>query len=67
MSKIISQIAKEVLEDYWPTETGVLPGDTPACGYDGGLCDNTKLYAGAGALVIILISIPLGYFLYVKE
>uniref|UniRef100_A0A183CVR8 guanylate cyclase n=1 Tax=Gongylonema pulchrum TaxID=637853 RepID=A0A183CVR8_9BILA len=52
------------LINYWPTASGEPPPDMPHCGYDGSLCDHTKhIVLGAG-LVIALVSIPLGYYLY---
>uniref|UniRef100_A0A915LTE1 Guanylate cyclase domain-containing protein n=1 Tax=Meloidogyne javanica TaxID=6303 RepID=A0A915LTE1_MELJA len=39
---------------------GFMPQDMPKCGFDGGLCDYTSVY-------MVVVIIPLGYLLYVKE
>ncbi|CAD5234237.1 unnamed protein product [Bursaphelenchus xylophilus] len=60
-------VAHEVMPHYWSSYDGVMPPEMPKCGFDGGLCDYTPFFAGAGAVIFLAVAIPLGYFIYIKE
>nr|CAD2184540.1 unnamed protein product [Meloidogyne enterolobii] len=60
-------VAHEVNSNFWHSYDGHLPTDMPKCGFDGSICDYTMLYVAIGIVLFFLITIPIGYLLYIKE
>ncbi|CEF59372.1 Guanylate cyclase [Strongyloides ratti] len=60
-------VVKEIITNYWHSYDGSLPNDIPDCGYDGSVCDHTKLLIFSTILVFLVISIPTVYFIYRRE
>ncbi|VDO16585.1 unnamed protein product [Brugia timori] len=52
--------------NYWLTANGEAPFDMPSCGYDGSLCDYTKYILAGASAILLLFTIVIGYFLYMK-
>jgi hypothetical protein len=47
------QVAHEVTTNYWASYDGHMPSDIPKCGFDGSLCDYTKMYITAGVFLFL--------------
>ncbi|VDN82618.1 unnamed protein product [Brugia pahangi] len=59
-------VPHEILMNYWLTANGEAPFDMPPCGYDGSLCDYTKYILAGASAILLLFTIVIGYFLYIK-
>ncbi|KAM3715200.1 Receptor-type guanylate cyclase gcy-9 [Dirofilaria immitis] len=60
-------VPHEILNNYWLTINGEIPLDMPSCGYDGDLCDYTKYILAGTSAIFLLLTIAIGYFLYINK
>ncbi|KAK6766572.1 hypothetical protein RB195_026075 [Necator americanus] len=60
-------VAHEVVQFYWSSSTGKLPGAMPSCGFTGSLCDYTTYFVLLGVTIFVITIVPLSYFVYLKQ
>ncbi len=44
-----------------------MPLDMPVCGYNGRLCDYSRIFAGLAVVCVLLVLGPIFYLLYIKQ